>query len=239
MQKSQRHSERLTSEMRHITDPIAALVQAIPAQGSPRRLIGLVGLPGAGKSTQAELWAKIINREFQQPVAQAVSMDGFHLTRAQLDLMANPQEAHARRGSYWTFDAESLAQSLESLRRSTVDGVPSETGWPTFDHEAGDPVPNGQIVVADTRLVILEGLYLLLGREDGWRVREVLDEVWFLATDLDQAMHQLEARHCRVWRITPEEARARIAGNDLLNAQKVESTRARADAWVDPLPLTF
>ncbi|MEY2995024.1 MAG: hypothetical protein RL357_1959 [Pseudomonadota bacterium] len=225
--------------MRHITDPIEALMHALHSAGTSRRLIGLVGLPGAGKSTQAELWAKLINERCSQPVAQAVSMDGFHLTKAELDQLSHPQEAHARRGSYWTFDAEGLAQRLESLRECQADGSPSEVLWPTFDHQAGDPVAHGQVVAGTTRLVILEGLYLLLGREDGWRVREVLDEVWFLSVDLDQAMRQLEARHCRVWQISAEEARARIARNDLLNAQKVETTRSRAEAWVDPLPISF
>ena len=225
--------------MRYVSDPIEALLQQLPAEGAPRQLMGLVGLPGAGKSTQAELWAQAINERCQESVAQAISMDGFHLTRAQLDQMADPQEAHARRGSFWTFDPDGLAQRLEALRQTEANGKYPELVWPTFDHEAGDPVPNGQRIVGSTRLIILEGLYLLLAAQDGWHVRERLDEVWFLSVEMAQAMQQLEARHCRVWKISPAEAQARIARNDLLNAQKVETTRTLADAWVAPSPLTF
>jgi pantothenate kinase len=43
-------------------------------------------------------------------------MDGFHLTKAQLQEMPNPQAAFARRGAPWTFDPAALAQRLKMLR---------------------------------------------------------------------------------------------------------------------------
>lgn len=43
-----------------------------------------------------------------------------------------------RRGSHWTFDANSFVEAVLSLY-----GNAEEIGWPTFDHGAGDPVENG------------------------------------------------------------------------------------------------
>ncbi|VVT54039.1 uncharacterized protein SAPINGB_P003876 [Magnusiomyces paraingens] len=52
--------------------------------------------------------------------AATVTMDGYHLTRAQLDKFPNPAEAHARRGSPWTFDAQGVVDMARTLRASCV-----------------------------------------------------------------------------------------------------------------------
>ena len=42
---------------------------------------------------------------------------GYHYTRAHLDQMEDPEEAHARRGAPWTFDAEAFIEAIETLRK--------------------------------------------------------------------------------------------------------------------------
>ena len=41
---------------------------------------------------------------------------GFHYTRAQLDEFPDPDEAHARRGAYWTFDGMAFVDKMQDIR---------------------------------------------------------------------------------------------------------------------------
>ena len=67
--------------------------------------MGLAGVPGSGKSTLAKLIIQnvdaVINltsctAEDAVTEAVAVSLDGWHLTRAQLDKFEDPALAHGR-----------------------------------------------------------------------------------------------------------------------------------------------
>lgn len=40
---------------------------------------------------------------------------GFHYTRAQLDEFPDPDEAHARRGAYWTFDGMAFVRKMQDI----------------------------------------------------------------------------------------------------------------------------
>jgi len=58
----------------------------------PRRLLGVVGPPGAGKSTLAALMAQALGER-----AQAVPMDGYHLAQVELErLPTNPTPAASK-----------------------------------------------------------------------------------------------------------------------------------------------
>ncbi len=40
---------------------------------------------------------------------------GYHYTRQQLDQFPDPDEAHARRGAYWTFDGAAFVEKMREL----------------------------------------------------------------------------------------------------------------------------
>lgn len=42
---------------------------------------------------------------------------GYHYTRARLDQMEDAEEAHARRGAHWTYNAEAFIQAIQTLRK--------------------------------------------------------------------------------------------------------------------------
>jgi pantothenate kinase len=70
--------------------------------------IALAGAPGSGKSTLSkEVASSLMSRGISTTV---VPMDGFHYYRSELDKMPNAVEAHAKRGSHWTFNATRLVQ---------------------------------------------------------------------------------------------------------------------------------
>lgn len=214
-----------------LNDPVGRLLQLLnqqkEADASKRIVIGLVGLPGSGKSTWAAKFVDAVNQQTGSPTAVALSMDGFHLTKAALAQFADPAAALARRGSPWTFDPDGLADKLQKLRNN-----PSEsTTWPDFQHGVGDPVADAISVNLDAKLIIVEGLYLL-HREHGWNLAGLLDECWYLDTSMEVAMERLVKRHMASWGFSREQALNRLAMNDQLNADIVVKTRRLADRLI-------
>jgi pantothenate kinase len=212
--------------------PAAALDRALRlldntgAHGAPRRLLGLVGPPGAGKSTVAE--ALLAALEHTHPgAAQVVPMDGFHLAQAELERLGRA----GRKGAPDTFDAAGYAALLARLRAAG----PATIYAPEYRRTIEEPVANAVPVPPGTRLVITEGNYLLMGEpgDGGWgAVRGQLDEVWFVDVDPALRLARLIARHERFGR-SPEAARAWVMGTDEPNARAIEATRGRAD-WCLP-----
>ncbi len=210
-----------------LNDPVGRLLQFIKADASKRVIVGLVGLPGSGKSTLAAQFVDAVKQQTGSPTAVALSMDGFHLTKAALAQFADPAAAFARRGSPWTFDPDGLADKLQKLRNN-----PSEsTAWPDFQHGVGDPVADAISVNPDAKLIIVEGLYLL-HREHGWNLHGLLDECWYLDTSMEVAMERLVKRHMASWGFSREQALDRLAMNDQLNADIVVKTRRLADRLI-------
>lgn len=177
----------------------------------------------------AQAWVDAVNVQMGVGTAQMLGMDGFHLTRAELARQPDPAAALARRGAPWTFDPLALQARLPLLRAGFAQRT---VYWPAFEHGVGDPVADALAVLPSTRLVLVEGLYLL-HRNDGWAVQPLLDACWYLDVPMAVAMARLATRHQQAWRITAEAAEARIARNDRLNADIVEASRAYAD-WVNP-----
>jgi pantothenate kinase len=199
-------------------------------------VLGLVGLPGAGKSTQARRWADAVNARAQAQVMQTVGMDGFHLSRAALAQLPPPRNDLLRRGAPWTFDVPQFKHSLDQLRPGKAEQAP--LWWPDFDHAVGDPVANAIRIEPATRLVLVEGLYLLLPQAE-WNLRSQFDQVWFLDVSYANAMQQLLRRHCDSWGLSEAQAKARIKANDAINATTVNLARCFAHALAAPLDLQF
>ena len=206
-----------------LEQPVAHLLARLESSNS-RSLIALAGLPGAGKSTIAAQLAEEVKALANPDTMMALSMDGFHLTKAQLRQRPDAEAAFARRGAPWTFDADVLAAHLSALR---ADDTTVE--WPDFQHKIGDPVPGAHRVLPTTRIVLVEGLYLLL-RDEAWAaVSEAFDERWYLDTPLDVSLQRLSSRHMAAWGLSREAAEARVATNDGLNAQIVWDSQHFAD----------
>ena len=196
--------------------------------GSDRRLIGVVGSPGAGKTTLVEaLLHALVSTVDDQPdgwVAH-VPMDGFHLADVELSRLGRLH----RKGAPDTFDAAGYAALLRRLH--TTHGTDETVYAPSFDRDLEQPVAGAIPVLPECRLVLTEGNYLLLD-DDAWRhVRAQLDEVWFLDADDDVRRSRLVERHVRFGK-APTHAEAWVDEVDEPNARLITSTRDNADVLV-------
>jgi pantothenate kinase len=180
-----------------------------------RTLLGLVGPPGAGKSTLAAA----LLAEFAD-VAQVVSMDGFHLANVELERLGRRD----RKGAPDTFDS---AGYVALLRRLLAQGDDEIVYAPEFRREIEEPIANAIPVFARTQLVITEGNYLLLDEGPWAQVAGLLDEVWYVEVDDSLRVDRLTQRHEKFGR-SAEEAAAWVAGTDEPNARLIEASRARA-----------
>ena len=89
---------KMPAKPARLADPLGellALLDSAPhVAGTGQRLVvALAGLPGSGKSTVAHRWAQAINALRGANTALVLGMDGFHLPRAQLAQMPDPQAA--------------------------------------------------------------------------------------------------------------------------------------------------
>jgi pantothenate kinase len=183
-----------------------------------RRILGVVGAPGAGKSTLA---AGIVAR--LGPRAALVPMDGFHLAEHELHRLG----LHDRKGAIETFDGGGFTSLLRRLRDATEDVVYA----PEFRREIEEPVAGAIPVSPGVSLVVTEGNYLLVTARPWDQLRELIDEVWYLELDEDVRLARLVERHIAYGRSRPE-AEARARGSDQLNADLIAATRPRADLIV-------
>lgn len=182
----------------------------------PRRLLGITGAPGAGKSTVARLLVDELGPE----VARLVGMDGFHLASAEL----RRQGTLDRKGAPHTFDVGGYAALLRRLREPAEAVVYA----PEFDRDLEESIGSAVPVPAEVPLVVTEGNYLLL-RDLGWDiVRPLLDECWFVAPGEDVRVSRLVARHQRHGR-SRDQAVERSRGSDQRNAELINATRPLAD----------
>lgn len=185
-----------------------------------RFLLGVTGIPGAGKSTIAGKLMSSINRALAQEIAIVVPMDGFHLTNDQL----MEQNLLARKGIPETFDVLSFVRLIQSIALDTE----AEIGCPAYDRRIHNPVANAILVEKKHRIVIVEGNYLLLPRKPWNQLSGLFDEIWFIDTGLKVTQQRLVNRHLRSGR-TQEEAAKKVSSTDIPNARLILSTRDRAD----------
>ncbi len=220
-----------------VPESLLARARALAA-GPGRTLLGIVGAPGAGKSTLA---ARLVAQLGGSAVV--VPMDGFHFAQTELERLGRAD----RKGAPDTFDAAGFVALLRRLREVrdgegagddgertgavTVGG----TVWaPEYRRDLHNAVAGAIAVGPEVPLVVVEGNYLLCDEAGFAPVRGLLDESWFCELDPGLRIERLVARHVATGK-APDFARAWVLGSDERNAELVAASRHRADVVV-PMP---
>jgi pantothenate kinase len=193
-------------------EELFARARELASQGG-RRILGIAGKPGGGKSTVARaVVAELSDR------ARLVPMDGFHLAQPELVRLGRRD----RMGAPDTFDASGYASLLTRLRSDEP-----TVYAPEFRREIEEPIAGAIAIPREIPLVVTEGNYLLLWPD----VKPLLDECWYVDTDEELRVQRLIQRHIQFGK-TPEYARAWVMRSDEHNAALVAETADRADVLV-------
>jgi pantothenate kinase len=197
-------------------ESLIARAGALAAAGG-RRILGIAGPPGGGKSTVARQVVAELGE-----LARLVPMDGFHLAQPELVRLGRRD----RMGAPDTFDAAGYAALLARLK-----GDEPIVYAPEFRREIEEPIAGSIAIPKQIPLVVTEGNYLLLA-DHGWgEVRKLLDEAWYVETDEELRVQRLIQRHIQFGK-TPEYARAWVMRSDERNAALVATTAHTADVLV-------
>ena len=188
-------------------------------RSTDRALVGIVGKPGAGKST---LSAYLLE-ELKSSEVTVVPMDGYHLSNAVLQELGRAD----RKGAPDTFDVAGFASLLQRIRsEKSVDIY-----YPVFDRSIEESIAAQGVVTQETKIVIVEGNYLLHDT-GGWEaIADLLDEIWFIDVDDEKRLERLIARHIAYGK-SPEDAQSWSRGSDEVNARTIAAGSSRAHAVI-------
>jgi pantothenate kinase len=201
---------------KEITKEEAKSIVVEYAAASTRTIIGIVGKPGGGKSTLS----KFLLKGMDSTLVSVVPMDGFHLSNKVLKVLGRSD----RKGAQDTFDVNGFKTLIERIKLDNVDPI----YYPIFDRSIEESIAAQGVVHPSTRVVIVEGNYLMHDG-DGWQeISPLLDQSWYAFLEEDIRISRLISRHIAFGK-DPESAKAWAKGSDQVNAELIEAGVARCD----------
>jgi pantothenate kinase len=185
---------------KEITKEEAKSIVVEYAAASTRTIIGIVGKPGGGKSTLS----KFLLKGMDSTLVSVVPMDG--------------------KGAQDTFDVNGFKTLIERIKLDNVDPI----YYPIFDRSIEESIAAQGVVYPSTRVVIVEGNYLMHDG-DGWQeISPLLDQSWYAFLEEDIRISRLISRHIAFGK-DPESAKAWAKGSDQVNAELIEAGVGRCD----------
>ena len=193
------------------------------AESGPRRILGITGAPGAGKSRLAVALVAALGSR-----AAFVPMDGFHLANRELDRLGRRD----RKGAIDTFDAAGYVALMRRLHHADEPVVYA----PEFHREIEEAIAGAIPIPREAALVVTEGNYLLSNEAPWSDLSQLIDQVWYIDPGQDMRLARLIRRHIAFGK-EPEAARAWATGSDERNAASIAATRNKADLEINSIDL--
>ncbi len=201
---------------KEISNEEAKAIVVERAAESQRTIIGIIGKPGGGKSTLS----KYLLKGMDPTLVSVVPMDGFHLSNKVLKELGRSD----RKGAQDTFDVKGFTTLIERIKLDSADPI----YYPIFDRSIEESIASQGVVYPSTRVVIVEGNYLMHDK-DGWQeISPLLDQSWYAFLDEDLRISRLISRHIAYGK-DPESAKAWAKGSDQVNAELIELGVGRCD----------
>lgn len=197
------------------TELLFEQIQSLLDGPNPRSLIGIVGKPGAGKSTIV----LDIEKHFDSRQVAVIPMDGYHLSNEELISLGRRE----RKGAPDTFDVKGFTSLIERVKLN----YQNDHQFPIFHREIEASIENEGVVGKESKVVVIEGNYLF-SEDYSWdAVFPLLDHTWFIDIDDEVRIQRLIARHIRYGK-TLEAAENWSRGSDESNARFIDLTAHRA-----------
>jgi pantothenate kinase len=207
-------------------EDLLARVRNLEASTAEPVVIGVVGAPGAGKTTLVESLVRELNKDTPDPQHQRyahVPMDGYHLSDQELTRLGLLD----RKGAPETFDVHGYAATLGRLRAAR-DAVVYAPG---FERTIEQPIAGVIPVYPSATTILTEGNYLLLDRPEWQQVRNQCSEIWYCEQENTLRIQRLIQRHIQFGK-SPAQAELWVKTVDEKNAQLIRESRANADLVV-------
>ena len=131
------------------------------------------------------------------------------------------------KGAPHTFEGAAFVSFLHHLKHASV-----AVSGPGYSRQIEDVVDNAFTVQPEVRILIIEGIYLLLSEGPWAGVKPLLDYAVFIDVPRDLVAARLLKRHAAEGLFTEERNRAHIARTDMPNYDLVALSQDRADVVI-------
>jgi pantothenate kinase len=155
--------------------------------------------------------------------AAVLPMDGFHMDNTVLI----ERGLLARKGIPETFDVRGFLDIVRAVRPAD-----QEVLVPVFDRSRELAIASARPIDPQDRFIIIEGNYLLFTQGKWAELDGIFDYTIMLAPPMEVLEERLWDRW-RGYRLTEEEASAKVYGNDLPNGRLILENRRPADITLE------
>ncbi len=210
-------------------DLLNELVSLYESKNKSRLIVGLAGPIGAGKTVVATLLKELSNQVKLPFDFKSVTIDAFHYRNEYLlsHVLPEGDSLKDHKGRFDTYDTEKLKVLLEAFSKG------EKVSFPAYSRKTHEPIDNSVEIKNEKSLLLIEGLWLLSGR-DGWKnVRPLLDYSFFMDADKDKVRSMVIFRHMKGGRNAADADRF-YNTVDSKNFDEVIKTRNAADRIIPP-----